>query len=90
MPYDDVTKARQVHALLSSAHPHRGDKDLMEAASLLVMDRNAEQQGSPLLAIQTAITAIENGVGSIEGQKLLLEATREASLWVQRCSSRDR
>lgn len=86
MTADDCAKARIVHALLSSALPHRTDENLKKAADLLLIDGDFEEQKPALLAVQTAMAAIENGVSAAEGESLLLQATREAALWVQRCS----
>lgn len=83
---DDCTKARMVHALLSSALPHRTDENLKKAADLLVEDGDFQEQKASLLAIQTAMMAIENGASAAEGEGLLIQATREAASWVQRCS----
>ena len=86
MTDDDCAKARTVHALLSSAFPHRTDENLKKAADLLVKDGDFQEQKAALLAIQTAMAAIEEGASAAEGERLLIEATRQAASWVQRCS----
>ena len=84
---DGCAKARMVHALLSSALPHRTDENLKKAADLLIEDGDFQEQKAALVAIQTAMAAIENGVGAAEGESLLIEATRQAASWVRRCST---
>ena len=71
-----------VHALLSSARPHRTDTNIKKAADFLLIEGDFQEQKLTLLAAQTAMAAIENGVSAAEG----IRATREAALWVQRCS----
>jgi len=83
---DVSAKARTVHALLSTALPHRTDEGLKKAADLLLMDGEFQDQKPVLLVIQTAMAALENGVSAAEGESLLIQAKREAESWVQRCS----
>ena len=87
MTDDDGAQARMVHALLIEALPHRTDENLKKAADLLVEGRCNQEQKATLLAVQTAIAAIENGAGAAEGQSLLIQATRKAASWAQRYSS---
>ena len=86
MTSDDFAKARTVHGLLTSALPHGTDENLKKAAELLLMDGDFQDQKPTLVAVQIAMAAIENGASAAEGESLLIQATREASSWVQRCS----
>ena len=81
---DDCANARKVYALLCLAHPHKGDDNLEKAVELALMAArgNFQEHKSTLLAIQSTIAGIENGVGAAEGEKLLLQATRAAEQWV--------
>jgi hypothetical protein len=87
MTDDDRAKARMVHALLFSALPHRTDENLKKAADLLIKDGDFQEQEATLLAVQTAMAAIENGVSAAEGESLLIQATRKAASWLQRYPS---
>ena len=72
MTTDHCATARMVHELLSSAHPHRTDGKSKKAAYRLLIDGNFQEQKPALLAVQTAMAAIENGVSAAEGEGLLM------------------
>lgn len=83
--------ARRLHALLAAALPHVNDGNLRKASDLaLTMSHDDPQERkSTLLAIQTAVVAIENSASAADGEKLLLEAIRAAEQWVKAaCSKR--
>jgi hypothetical protein len=86
-PANICAKALEVHALLFSALPNRTEENLKKAAELLLTDGNFQEQKSTLVAILSAIAALENQVGAAEGETLLLQATQEALLLVQKCCS---
>ena len=83
MTNDTHAIAHEVHALLSSAHPHAGDIDLRKAAELAGRNLRGDDniQKRVFLAIQKAREAIDAGVGAAEGQRLLLDAVRMADRW---------
>jgi hypothetical protein len=80
--------AREVHALLLSAHPHVTDPNLGKASELASGERNPtvrpgdDFRTDTLLAIQNARQAIVAGASAAEGEKLLLVAIRAAERWV--------
>ena len=86
---DNCATAREVHALLSSAHPHPGEIDLAKAAELaspatkITLRGHDNVQERTFLAIQKAKEAIDNGAGAAEGEELLLDAVRIAEQWVR-------
>ena len=94
MTKDSCTMAREVHALLGSAHPHAGDTNLARAAELATGAIEPNPLGSDklqqetFLAIQTARKTIESGASAANGEELLLDAVRAAEQWVsEACSS---
>jgi hypothetical protein len=77
--------AREVHALLLSAHPQPTDVNLAKSAELASGARRAEDdfRAVTFLAIQKARKAIADGASASEGEQLLLEAIRAAEHWVE-------
>src|SRR5262245_21681694 len=74
MTADNCVKARTVHELLSSAHPHRTDENLKKAADLLLGDGDFQERKPVFLAVQMAMAAIDNGVSAAEGERLQIQA----------------
>ena len=74
--------AREVHALLLSAHPQAADINLTKAAELAsaasdtTMRQNDEFREYTFLAIQNARIAITEGASAAVGEQLLLDASR--------------
>jgi hypothetical protein len=80
--------AREVHALLMSAHPQPTDPNMAEACKLASTERcttarpRDDLRAATILAIQKARLAIVAGASADEGEKLLLAAVRAAEHWV--------
>jgi hypothetical protein len=80
--------AREVHALLLSAHPQPTDSNLAEAYKLASTERCTtarsldDLRAATFLATQKARQAVEAGASADEGEKLLLAAVRAAEHWV--------
>ena len=89
MPKDNCTVAREVHALLLSAHPHAGDTKLAKAAEFAsiaieaISLESSRSQQEALLAVQTPRKAIESKASAATGEHLLLDAVRIAEKWVR-------
>ena len=72
---DNCVTAREVHALLESAHPHANDSNLEKAAHLASLaavndlgPEDNERGSSTLIAIQNVRKALD-GVDAAEGEK---------------------